>query len=145
MILISCSISSISSFSSSMVAWPLCINLYPYKRFFESGVNTDVRLSQSLITVSDFNSEDLANCEGLFNYSDKIVKYDNINSETRMCLAYQKSKITKAKKESIKADKKSDICTYEGLVFRTDEDSKECTYKKIKREVILLKHSICYF
>lgn len=34
-------------------------DLYPYKRFFESGVNADTRVSQSLITVSDFNSEDL--------------------------------------------------------------------------------------
>ena len=34
-------------------------DLYPYKRFFEAGVNADTRVSQSLITVSDFNSEDL--------------------------------------------------------------------------------------
>lgn len=83
-----------------------------------------------------FNSDDLSNCEGLFNYSDKVVEYDSVNGETRMCLAYQKSNTKKAKESTIKAEKKSDTCTYKGLVFRKDEESNKCSYKKIKREVI---------
>ena len=83
-----------------------------------------------------FNSDDLSNCEGLFNYSDRLINYDSVDSETRVCLAYQKAKIKKIEKGTIKAEKDADTCSYKGLVFRTDEKGKKCSYKKIKREVI---------
>lgn len=84
-----------------------------------------------------FNSEDLSNCEGLFNYSEDKMEYDKIDSETRLCLAYQKAVIKDTESGTLKADKKKEICTSEdGMVFRVNEDTNECTYKKVKKSII---------
>jgi len=83
-----------------------------------------------------FSTKDLGNCEGLLTYANDKIEYKDINSETRLCLAYQKAEIKDVKKENVKADKKKEICTIDDMVFKINEDTKECTINKIKREVI---------
>ena len=58
-----------------------------------------------------FSSDDLGNCEGLFTYAEDKIEYKDIDSETRICLAYQKSNVKEAEKGTLKADKKKNICT----------------------------------
>lgn len=83
-----------------------------------------------------FNSEDLGNCEGLFTYAEDKITYDKIESETRLCIAYQKAEINDVETGTIKATKKKETCTLDGMTFRIDEDSKECLYTKVKKEII---------
>lgn len=84
-----------------------------------------------------FSSEDLGNCEGLFTYAEDKIEYKDVNSETRICLAYQKAEIPKdIETETLKAAKKKNICTSDSMVFKTDEGKKECTVSKIKKEII---------
>lgn len=83
-----------------------------------------------------FNSKDLASCDGLFNYSDKKTEYKDIDSELKLCIAYQKAKIKDSETETIKATKKKETCTKDGMIFRVNEDTDECTYSKIDRKII---------
>lgn len=83
-----------------------------------------------------FNSDDLGNCEGLLTYAENKITYDEIDSETRLCLAYQKSSIKDVETGTMKASKKKETCTENGMTFRVDEDSKECSYSKVKKDVI---------
>lgn len=83
-----------------------------------------------------FNSEDLSNCEGLFNYGEDKITYENIDTETRLCLAYQKASIEDAETGTMKVTKKKETCTENGMTFRMDEDNDVCSYSKIKQEVI---------
>ena len=83
-----------------------------------------------------FNSDDLSNCEGLFTYAEEKIEYDNVDAETRLCLAYQKAEIKDIETGTLKADKKKEICSKDGMVFRVDEEKKECSYTKIKKSII---------
>lgn len=84
-----------------------------------------------------FNSEKNENCEGLFNYSNKIVDYNDIEEKSRLCFAYQKTELKDIELSTIKVDKKKDICTIKkGIIFKSNENGKECSYTKIKRELI---------
>ena len=83
-----------------------------------------------------FNSDDLGNCEGLFTYTEKKAKYGDIDAETRLCLAYQKSEIKDVETGTMQAAKKKNTCTEDGMTFRVTEDTKECSYTKIKRNII---------
>lgn len=83
-----------------------------------------------------FNSEDLGNCEGLLTYAEDKITYDKIEAETRLCLAYQKAEIKDTETGTMKATKKKETCTENGMTFRIDEDSKECSYTKVKKEII---------
>ena len=98
----------------------------------------DLDTNNKLITKlhNYFNSEDLSNCEGLFNYSEGKVEYKDIDNETRICLAYEKANIKKTIKETLKVDKKKNICTKDGMIFRSEDDSNECKITKIKKEII---------
>lgn len=84
-----------------------------------------------------FNSEKNENCKGLFNYSDKLVEYNDIDEKSRLCFAYQKAELEDIETVTVKANKKKDVCTIEkNIIFKSDENKKVCTYKKIKRELI---------
>ncbi len=83
-----------------------------------------------------FSTESLNNCEGLLNYTEGKIEYDDINSETRLCLAYQKSDIKDVEELTYKPEKKETICKTDGMTFRADEESKVCKVKKIKQDVI---------
>lgn len=83
-----------------------------------------------------FNSDDLGNCEGLFTYAEEKVDYSKIDAETRLCLAYQKADIKDVETGTIAAKKKKSTCTMDDMTFRVTEDTKECSYTKIKRSII---------
>lgn len=100
----------------------------------KNNLDTDNELVTELHNY--FSSEDLGNCEGLFTYAEEKVEYKDINSETKICLAYQKANIEKAENIILKADKKKNICTDDKMVFKTTDETNECNVTKIKREVI---------
>lgn len=83
-----------------------------------------------------FSTDDLSNCEGLFTYASDKVEYSDVASETKLCLAYQKADIKPIETKTKKADKNEDICTIDGMIFRTDDETNECTYSKIDRKVV---------
>ena len=83
-----------------------------------------------------FSYEDLGNCDGLFTYAEEKIDYDKVDSETRICLAYQKAVIENTETGTLKADKKKNTCTSDGMVFRTTEGTKECSYTKIDKKII---------
>ncbi|MBE6156760.1 MAG: hypothetical protein E7161_03330 [Firmicutes bacterium] len=101
--------------------------------------SNNLKTNSQLVTElhNYFSSEDLGNCEGLFNYDLDKVEYKDIDVETRLCIAYQKADIKVVETETIKADKKKEICTIEDkMVFKTNDDSNECTISKVKKELI---------
>lgn len=84
-----------------------------------------------------FNSEKIKNCDGLFNYANNKVEYNNVKSANRLCIAYQSAEIKDVETGTLKADKKKSICTFEkGKTFKVSGDTKECSYTKIKRTYI---------
>ncbi len=83
-----------------------------------------------------FNTEDLNNCEGLFNYSDRIVKNEDIKIDTKLCVAYQKAELKLEQVKDVKKDKEKDTCTYEGMTFRLDSESKKCDVGRVKANII---------
>ena len=90
-----------------------------------------------------FNSEDLESCNGLFNYSDKVINYDSIDNKTKLCLAYKNSDIKKAEQLTVEKDKKGKkdkneklTCTFDNMIFRVNDDEKECSYTKINKDII---------
>jgi len=97
-------------------------------------LNTESKMVSELHNY--FSSDDLGNCEGLFTYADKKIEYKDIDSETRICLAYQKSNIKKVETEKLKADKKKNTCTKDNMVFRVQEDTNECLINKIEKSTI---------
>lgn len=103
------------------------------KRTFELDTN-----SAEIVELHNyFSSNDLQECEGLFNYSDRLVEYKDISSQNKLCIAYQKANIKDVETATIKVDKKKNICTLEkGIVFKANENSTECVYSKVKKEII---------
>lgn len=92
-----------------------------------------------------FNSEDLGNCDGLFNYTEGKVAYKDISAETKMCIAYHKTEFKDVKSGSLKATKRKETCVFEGdKLFRTDPDSKECSYKKFGKDEVLNTYKKLY-
>jgi len=83
-----------------------------------------------------FNSDDLGNCDGLFTYGEDKIEYSDIDSETRLCLAYQKADIKVIEKGTLKADKKKSICTKDNMIFRVNDETKECSYTVVERNAI---------
>lgn len=90
-----------------------------------------------------FNSDDLESCEGLFNYSDKKIDYDSIDNKTKLCVAYKNSDIKDAIQITVEKDKKGKkdkeeklTCTVDNMIFRVNDDEKECIYTKINKDVI---------
>ena len=83
---------------------------------------------------SYFSTEDLGECEGLFNYSTEKVTYDNVSATAKLCIAYHKANEDEFKKVSYEGDK---TCKEDNMVFKTDTDEGTiCTVNKIKRDVI---------
>ena len=60
-----------------------------------------------------FSTDDLTNCEGLFNYSSTKVDYNTINNKTKLCIAYQKASIKNIYVDSIKTKNYEDKVVYE--------------------------------
>lgn len=83
-----------------------------------------------------FSTDDLSQCDGLFTYTDKLITYDDLENETRACLAYHKSNLKKAKEEVYKPSKKETTCKVNGMVFKVDEDTNECVVTKIDKNTI---------
>lgn len=83
-----------------------------------------------------FSVEDLTSCDGLFNYASDKIEYDDVASETRLCIAYQKANIEETEKETYKPDKKKETCTVDNMIFRKDDETDECNIIEIKRDVI---------
>ncbi len=83
---------------------------------------------------SYFSTEDLGECEGLFNYSTEKVNYDNVSATAKLCIAYKKADAEKFKKISYEGD---GTCKEGDMVFKTDTDEGTiCTVNKIKQNVL---------
>ena len=80
-----------------------------------------------------FITEDLNNCEGLFNYSDKKIDFDSLDSSIKNCVAYQKANISDVETITYKKTKNKDTCTKDGMTFKVNEDSNECEVKIIPK------------
>lgn len=83
-----------------------------------------------------FSTDDLSNCKGLINYTDGLVQFDDIDIETKLCLAYQKADLKNSETETINRVKKKDICTTDGMTFRIAENTNECVINKIDKKII---------
>jgi len=97
-------------------------------------LDTDSKLVTELHNY--FSSDDLTNCDGLFTYADAKIEYNNISSENRLCIAYQKSEIKEAETVSLEAKKKKNTCKVDGMVFKKDEETNKCNVSKIARSEI---------
>lgn len=100
----------------------------------KNNLKTDSKLVTELHNY--FSSDDLGNCEGLFTYAEDKVEYKDVNSETRICLAYQKANIEEPELVTLKATKKKNTCTEDGMTFKKDDETNTCSVSKIKRNVI---------
>ncbi len=98
----------------------------------------NLKLDSELVTELHeyFSSEDLSNCEGLFTYADDKVEYSDVNSESRLCLAYQKTELTDVEIKEYKPKKKETTCDVDGMIFRVDEETETCSVSIIDKEVI---------
>ena len=113
----------------------LSIVLITIKIIFGKSLNTDNKKVTELYNY--FSTDDLSNCNGLLNYADELVNYDAIDSETRLCLAYQKSDlVNNLEASTITGEKKEDVCIYSDMRFRKDDDSNDCTISIIDENVI---------
>ncbi len=83
-----------------------------------------------------FSTENLDYCDGLFNYGDEKITYDKLENLSRLCIAYHKSDVSGEEKLTYDAGEKESTCNVDGMIFKTDKDSTECTVTKIKRETI---------
>ncbi len=82
-----------------------------------------------------FSTDDLGNCNGLFNYGDGTVNYDNTDMENKLCLAYHKADITSDEKVSYDATNE-ELCQVDGMTFRVEENTTQCQVQKIKKDDI---------
>lgn len=83
-----------------------------------------------------FNTGALEICEGLFNYSNSKITENDISSETKLCLAYKQTENKNEEEINVKKDKKDTICTVDKMVFRVNDDEKECTYRKMNKSIL---------
>ncbi len=83
-----------------------------------------------------FNTDDLTNCSGLFNYDEKKLTYNDTNAENKLCLAYYKTDLSGVEKVEYDLDKKTKTCNVDDMIFKNDEDSKKCVVSKIEKDVL---------
>ena len=113
----------------------LSIVLVTVKIISGKSLDTDSKTITELYNY--FSTEDLSNCNGLFNYASGLVNYDTIDSDTRLCLAYQKSDlVNNLEASTITGEKKEDVCIYSDMRFKKDDDSNDCTISIIDKDVI---------
>lgn len=112
----------------------ITIILLAVRIFVGKSIDTEDKLIVELHNY--FNTENLSDCEGLFTYSDKRVDINNTSGEAMLCLAYQKADLKGAEEQTITAEKKKETCTYEDMVFRTDDNSNTCTITVIDKKVL---------
>ena len=112
----------------------LSITIIIVKVVMHNHLDTESKLVTELHNY--FNSKDLGNCDGLFNYAEDKIDYDKIDAETKLCLAYQKSEIKVLETKTLKPAKKKNTCTKDGMKFRVDEEKNECSYKIIEKSEI---------
>lgn len=75
-----------------------------------------------------FLLEEIQNCSGLLNYSDKKISNKDIDIQEKLCVAFNKITLKEEKIETYKVNKKnSEICTNDNMTFRVDE--KKCQAK----------------
>ncbi len=101
-----------------------------------SGKSIDPNDSKVKELHNYFNTENLTDCNGLFNYSDKKVSYTDVSAENKLCIAYHKSELSNLETETYKPQKKQTTCTIDNMTFRIDDDTKVCNVTKISREVV---------
>ena len=102
---------------------------------FISRYNIDINSDKVTELFNYFNIKDLSNCNGLINYSDKLVGYKDIEEETRVCIAYNKANLSNIEIETLNVQKKKNTCKKDNMVFKSEND-KTCEIKKISREVV---------
>lgn len=83
-----------------------------------------------------FSTDDLTNCNGLFNYSNTKIDYDNANNETKLCIAYHKSNVDNIEFETLKTSKNAETCKKDNMVFKAEENTEECNITKINKNII---------
>ena len=83
-----------------------------------------------------FSTDDLEVCGGLFNYSNKLINYDDVDSKTKLCIAYYKVSKEEEKKDTLDKDKKKDVCKKDDMTFRLDDNEKKCSITKIGKETL---------
>ena len=93
--------------------------------------------NELVVELNDyFSTSDLGLCNGLFNYGEKKITYNDVDSASKICIAYHKSDIKSAKALTYDAKKKDSTCNVDGMIFKTDEGVNTCTVSKLDREVV---------
>ncbi len=87
-----------------------------------------------------FSTKSLEDCNGLFNYSNTKVNSSEIDNATKLCVAYNKSNLKDSTSNTHNVDEKAkedrQICTVDGMVFKADEGTKNCTVQEIAKNKI---------
>lgn len=83
-----------------------------------------------------FNIDNLQDCDGMFNYSNIKITFDNVSEQTKMCVAYHKTKELNAEVEKIKKAKKEDVCKLDNYKFGLEDEKNECEVQKVKKETL---------
>lgn len=88
-----------------------------------------------------FSLDDLGNCEGLFNYSDKVVEASKTKVENKLCLAYHKVELESLEEVTYKAKEKDGLCNTDlEMTFRTEDGTKECKVNIYPKEEVEKKY-----
>ena len=110
------------------------ILLLIYRIFYGKPISNDNKLVKEL--HSYLMPDDLNNCDGLSNYSDKKVTSKDLTDDIKLCLAYQKSDVKDAKIEEYDPEKKKETCNTNEMIFGLEDGATKCNVAKIKKEVI---------
>ena len=101
---------------------------------YKTNYQVNKELSEELYNY--FTTNDLESCSGLFNYSDKLVNFESVDSKAKLCIAYQKANKESMAEETLTKDKKALTCTKDKMIFRVNDDEKSCTVNKMSNSII---------
>ncbi len=101
-----------------------------------TGKKLDPESEQITELYNYFNIDSLSACNSLKNYTNKKIDYENLSTEIKLCLAYQKANLNDVEVETINGNKKDELCNYDDMIFRKDEKSNNCTVKIFDKKII---------
>ncbi len=105
-----------------------------------NGKSIDPESEEVTLLHNYFSTDDLGNCEGLFNYSDGVVEAKKVKTENKLCLAYHKVELENEEEVTYKAKEKDGLCNSEDMTFKTEEGTKECKVNIYKKDEVEKKY-----
>lgn len=112
----------------------ITVFLIGYRLIYGKSLAADNKVVKEL--HSYLMPDDLNNCNGLSNYTDKKVTAKDLTDDTKLCLAYQKADVKDAETKEYSKTKKKETCKVDSMIFGTEEDQDKCYVTKINKDII---------